>query len=238
MKGKIPVQQTKGSTLSLENSAPRKTFRIPVSTGIFEHYPRIGEAIWLLLFYVDRTTEEIPAPDGRLIGRVLGGCPMRDAEVAAAFKCSIRTVNRWRRHLIKHGYVHSLRTPYGCVIEVVNSQKWPAKRYDKPVVSKVPEVAHLKPDASYRYDTSGQRSARNAHYKEDKTETIQRQDRERNAADAARTRPNTSCSLQKQIQRRDAQRQRAKQEDFVSAAEALEFIRKFRAAFEARHPSG
>ncbi|MGH9866067.1 MAG: hypothetical protein ACRD4H_11695, partial [Candidatus Acidiferrales bacterium] len=80
MKGKIPVQQTKGSTLSLENSATRKTFRIPVSTGIFEHYPRIGEAIWLLLFYVDRTTEEISASDGRLIGRVLGGCPMRDAE--------------------------------------------------------------------------------------------------------------------------------------------------------------
>ena len=157
------MQQTIDSIASVEDSASRKTFRIPVSTGIFEHYPKIGEAIWLLLFCVVRTTEEIPAPNGRCIGRVLGGCPMRDARVAAAFKCSTRTVNRWRRHLTEHGYIRSLRTSYGCVIEVMNSQKWPTKGDDKSGVSNVPEVALLRPNVSYRYDTSSQRSARNAH---------------------------------------------------------------------------
>ncbi|MHB8486603.1 MAG: hypothetical protein ACYDCM_12885 [Candidatus Acidiferrales bacterium] len=230
------MQQTIDSMTSVENCASRKTFRIPVSTGVFEHYPKIGEAIWLLLFYVDRTTDEIPAPDGRRVGRVLGGCPMRDAEVAAAFKCSTRTVNRWRRHLTEHGYIRSLRTPYGCVIEVVNSQKWPTKRYDKAGVSNVPEVAPLKPNVSYRYDTSGQRSARNAHYKEDKTETIQKQDRERNAAGAAPTPLNTSCSLQTYMQQHSAPRKAAKQTEFVSLKEALELVRKYRAEFNARHP--
>ncbi|HKV27157.1 MAG TPA: hypothetical protein VJN90_02630 [Candidatus Acidoferrales bacterium] len=200
--------------------------------------PQIGEAIWLLLFYVDRTTEEIHAPDGRLIGRVLGGCPMRDGEVARAFRCSTRTVHRWRRHLVKSGYIRSLRTPYGCVIEVVNSQKWPTRRCDRSVVSSAPDVAHLKPEASHRYDTNGQRSARNAHYKEDKTETIQRQDKDRNAAAAATAHLHTSCALQKQTQQRNAQPATRKQQDFVSAAEALQFIRKFRAEFEAKHPDG
>ncbi len=232
----MPVQRTMDSTATLENPTSRKTFRIPVSTGIFEHYPKIGEAIWLLLFYVDRTTEEIPAPDGRCIGRVLGGCPMRDAEVAAAFKCSTRTVNRWRHHLTERGYIRSLRTPYGCVIEVMNSQKWPTKRYDKSVVSNVPEVAPLKPNVSYRYDTSGKRSARNAHYKEDSTETIQRQYRERNAAGAAPTPLNTSCSLQTYMQQHSKPRKAVKQTDFVSLKEALELVRKYRAEFDATHP--
>ena len=72
--------------------------------------------------------------------------------------------------------------------------------------------------------------------KEDKTETIQKQDRERNAAGAAPTPLNTSCSLQTYMQQHSAPRKAAKQTDFVSLAEALELVRKYRAEFNATHP--
>ena len=234
------MKQTIDSMASLENSASRKTFRIPVSTGIFEHYPKIGEAIWLLLFYVDRTTDEIPAPDGRRIGRVLGGCPMRDAEVAKAFCCSTKTVRRWRHRLASHGYINARRTPFGAVIEIVNSQKWPVIRVDKYVhergLSNAPSMALNGAQVGTPVDMNRQRGARNGKYKEDKTETIQKQDRERNAAGAAPTPLNTSCSLQTYMQQHSAPRKAAKQTEFVSLKEALELVRKYRAEFNARHP--
>ena len=234
------MEQTNESVANPGQSASRKTFRIPVSTGIFEHYPKIGEAIWLLLFYVDRTTEEIPAPDGRCIGRVLGGCPMRDAEVAKAFCCSTKTVRRWRRRLASHCYINARLTPFGTVVEVINSQKWPAAGVDKYVhpdtASNVPNVALNGAQMGRPVDTSGQRCARNGKNKEDKTETIQKQDRDRNAAGAAPVPLNKKCSLQKQTQQRNARHEPRKQQDLVSIGEALQYIRKFRAEFNARHP--
>ena len=234
------MEQTKESVAKLEQSASRKTFRIPVSTGIFEHYPKIGEAIWLLLFYVDRTTEEIPAPDGRCIGRVLGGCPMRDAEVAKAFCCSTKTVRRWRRRLASHRYINARLTPFGTVVEIINSQKWPVAGVDKYVHTHGPSNGpYMAPNGAQMgrpVDTNGQRYARNGKNKEDKTETIQKQDRERNAAGAAPTPLNTSCSMQTYMQQHSAPRKAVKQTDFVSLKEALELVRKYRAEFNARHP--
>ena len=48
------IETTESST---KPSGKHKTFRIPVSNGIFEHYPVLKDSIWLLLWYIDRTTQ-------------------------------------------------------------------------------------------------------------------------------------------------------------------------------------
>jgi hypothetical protein len=117
-----------------------KTYRIPVSNGIFEHYPRLKDSRWLLDLYVDWTTREVPVADGSFDGLVLGGKPIRDEDTAGAFKCSPRTTRRWRQRLARYGYVSQLRTPNGYVIRVKKSKKWP-KGPDKVGRSELSNVA-------------------------------------------------------------------------------------------------
>jgi len=54
-----------------------KTYRIPVSTGIFEHCSKIKDALWLFLWYIDKTTTSGTE------GKVLGGSPITDEEPAS-----------------------------------------------------------------------------------------------------------------------------------------------------------
>lgn len=103
-----------------------KTFRIPISNGIFEHYGRLRDARWLLDLFVDWTTKEVPTLDGRRDGIVLGGKPIRDEDTASAFhgQCTDRTTRRWRQRLARFGYIAQKRTPVGYVIRVKKSKKW------------------------------------------------------------------------------------------------------------------
>jgi hypothetical protein len=112
---------------------PRGTFKIPVSNGIFEHYSKLKDAIWLLLWYIDRTTKESADESGNKTGSVLGGSPRRDSDVARAFSCDKRTICRWRNQLAKWGYIKQRITPFGAVVEVAKSKKWIAERRDKNV---------------------------------------------------------------------------------------------------------
>jgi hypothetical protein len=111
-----------------------KTFRIPISNGIFEHYGRLKDARWLLDLFVDWTTKEVRTPDGSFDGVVLGGKPIRDEDTAIPFGCCARTTRRWRQRLARFGYIAQLRTPMGYVIRVKKSKKWP-ERPDKSVRS-------------------------------------------------------------------------------------------------------
>jgi hypothetical protein len=112
--------------VSSEKNKSKKNYPIPISNGIFEHYPRLKDARWLLDLFVDWTTRELPNADGSRDGIVLGGKPIRDEEVARAFqfKISIRTARRWRDRLARSGYIKQNRTPIGYVIRVVKSKKW------------------------------------------------------------------------------------------------------------------
>jgi hypothetical protein len=104
-----------------------KTFRIPVSTGLFEHYPKIEESIWFFLWAIDKTTQEIPDPDepGKKLGVVLGGKPQTDEEIAKSFPgASARTIRRYRSRLVREKYLKQRRTPCGHSLWVRNSQKW------------------------------------------------------------------------------------------------------------------
>jgi hypothetical protein len=102
----------------------KKTFRIPVSNGLLEHCNQMGEAIWLFLWYIDKTTKEKADDSGDTGGAVLGGMPIRDSDAASALGREVKTIRRWRAHLTKAGYIDTKRTPVGYSIKVRKSKKW------------------------------------------------------------------------------------------------------------------
>lgn len=103
------------------------TFRIPVSTGILDHYKKLKSSVWLLFWYIDKTTKE---PNGE--GLVLGGKPVLDSVAAGVLGVSNDTIAAWRENLERHGYIRARRTPYGHVIYVAKSKKWVGKKSQKP----------------------------------------------------------------------------------------------------------
>lgn len=93
---------------------------VPIWNGIFEHYERIADALWEFEKCIDWITEE---RDG--VGIVLGGKPVTVSEIVAAIKGSKKeTVRRHMDALEKENFIRRRRTPYGHVIEVLNSRKF------------------------------------------------------------------------------------------------------------------
>ena len=235
-----------------ENSAPQRAFRIPVSTGIFDHYREVGDALWLLLFYIDRTTEERPAPNGKFSGSVLGGRPVRDSEAAKTFGCAVYTIRRWRRRLVLRGIIRARRTPFGAVIEVVNSQKWHAKSHEGAGEAAVREARRGACDSqSGACNTRRplprieEGCARNAQYKEDKTGMDSTRHRQQSAAKAAEQpvqnsrppwrKPVNHTSFNQRPERMAARSASANEKDLVPISEILGIIRKAKSEFEAKH---
>jgi hypothetical protein len=100
---------------------------IPLWNGVFEHYGRIGETLWEFAWCIDRITEE---RDG--VGIVLGGSPVKLRAIVDALKGSNReTVRRHLDSLEKENYIRRRRTPYGHVIEVLNSRKFGIWKHSK-----------------------------------------------------------------------------------------------------------
>jgi hypothetical protein len=104
---------------------------IPLWNGVFEHYGRIGDAIWEFAWCIDKITEE---RDG--VGLVLGGAPVKIGTIVRALKGSRReSVRRHMMELEAERYIRRRRTPYGSVIEVLNSLKFGIwKRGEKPKI--------------------------------------------------------------------------------------------------------
>lgn len=101
---------------------------IPLWNGVFEHYDRIGDALWEFAWCIDRITEE---RDG--VGIVLGGSPVKLRAIVSALKGSNReTVRRHLDSLEEENYIRRRRTPYGHVIEVLNSHKFGIWKKEKP----------------------------------------------------------------------------------------------------------
>jgi len=100
---------------------------IPLWNGIFEHYGRIGDALWEFLWCLDAITKE---KDG--IGLVLGGSPVKLKRIVADLKADKETVRRHLKNLADEHYIRVRRTPYGQVIEVLNSKKFGIWRKEKP----------------------------------------------------------------------------------------------------------
>jgi hypothetical protein len=104
-----------------------KKFRIPVSNGIFAHHNKLKGAIWLLIWYIDKTTKEVLSVDGTRNGIVLGGKPIADEDPASALGCYVKTIGRYRQRLARLGFIGQKRTPVGYVIQVRRSEKWPPR---------------------------------------------------------------------------------------------------------------
>jgi hypothetical protein len=102
----------------------KKAYPFPVSNAILKNYRRMKDAIWLYLYYIDRTTEDYTDPEGTTLGRVLFGRACLDEDAASAIDVTDRTIRTWRSQLSDGGYIRQKRTGRGYIIEVVNSQKW------------------------------------------------------------------------------------------------------------------
>jgi len=99
-----------------------KSFPITIWSGLLtsKHFQRIGNAIWLFLLFIDKTTKENAG-----VGVVLGGKPVKHSDVAPIpFDISRPTYNKWLKKLEKHQYINLRRTSNGYVIKILKSKKW------------------------------------------------------------------------------------------------------------------
>jgi hypothetical protein len=90
----------------------------PVYEGIFEHAPVLKDAVWLFMWLIARTTDDA---DGK--GKVLGCIPIHDDRPANEVGFPVKTIRRWRRMLVRGGYIKTVRTPYGFRYTVLKSKK-------------------------------------------------------------------------------------------------------------------
>jgi hypothetical protein len=177
-----------------------KTFRIPVSTGIFEHYQNMLDSIWLFLWYIDRTTKET---DG--VGFVLGGMPIIDSKPAETFGVPVKTIRRWRKMLVAGGYVTVRRTAYGCCVTLPKSKKWKwgptlvspqssSSSTDLPTgeILTTKDSTHSGhsdlPSGAQRLPVPNTETARNGKYKEDKAVDLAVDSKKNSRHDAVRRR--------------------------------------------------
>jgi hypothetical protein len=109
----------------------RQSHPIPIWNGILEHRRRMGGAIWEFLWCIDRVTRE---KDG--VGLVLGGQPITLRRILQDVPGSdCETIRLHMKTLECQRYIRRRRTPYGHVIEVLNSQKrgiWKAEKLQNP----------------------------------------------------------------------------------------------------------
>ena len=123
----------------------------PVTSGLFDsaHFEKIGPALWLYLWLIDKTTsdEEI---DGVRYGLVLYGQPISPSLVTASYGLPRRTYQNQIRQLADAGYVHLQRTGHGYIIRVINSWKWKWRKKEKPYTSRPQGLARRHRE---RYDS-------------------------------------------------------------------------------------
>ena len=105
----------------------KESHPLPIWNGIFEHYDRIGAALWEFLWCIDAITRE---KDG--IGLVFGGSPVKLKRIVADLKADKETVRRHLKKLVDENYIRVRRTPYGQIIEVLNSKKFEIWKREKP----------------------------------------------------------------------------------------------------------
>jgi hypothetical protein len=103
----------------------KRSFPIPVWNGILEHCKKIGPAIWVFLWLLDKITDEKSKPG---VGWCLGRAPIKLERIASDLYESSRTVQRHLLRLTKEGYIIRRRTPFGYSIGVRNSRKFGAFR--------------------------------------------------------------------------------------------------------------
>jgi len=123
-----PEPEAIGRTAVLAEAKEKKSYPFPVWSGLLSqnHRERMGIAIWLFLWFVDRITS-----DAGGWGLVLGGKPVKDTEIAECLGLHKNSVHRDRKTLLAGSYIEASRTPYGFRYRVRKSRKfniWGKKR--------------------------------------------------------------------------------------------------------------
>jgi DNA-binding MarR family transcriptional regulator len=120
------------------------SFYFPTYSGLLtpQHKEHIGPALWEFLWLISKTTKEIEE-DGETLGIVLGGIPIKIADIANEIGSSERTVKRNLARLKEYGYLETLRTPHGEVYKVRKSKKFIKKRSAKNGTSEKREVPNM-----------------------------------------------------------------------------------------------
>ena len=125
-----------------------KGFYIQVKNDLLDpkHFHAMGESIWLFLWCLDHMTSISESG----IGKVLGGKPIKFSDLKDELDVSERSYSRWVSTLKKHGYINTIRTPYGLSISVNKASKkfkrdtpkvaYPARRDTPKSVSDTPKV--------------------------------------------------------------------------------------------------
>jgi hypothetical protein len=113
-----------------------ESFYFPVYSGLLtaQHREKIGPAIWEFLWLVSKVTKEVQE-EGETWGIVLGGRPVKIAEIVADLGGNERSIRRNLAKLKEHGYIDSKRAPYGEIFRVRKSKKFIHSRVDKNVLS-------------------------------------------------------------------------------------------------------
>jgi DNA-binding transcriptional regulator YhcF (GntR family) len=100
-----------------------------------KHIGAIGQAVWLFLWLVDKTTSEEIKGDERW-GKVLYGNPVSAQRIADRLFVNERTVRRYLAQLEAGGYIHLERRASGFVIFVRKSMKWHTRHTQLPRTGK------------------------------------------------------------------------------------------------------
>lgn len=111
----------------------------------------MGSAIWVFLWLIDKSTKEFKE-NGETVGIVLGGQPLKNADIASELGRSVSKIERDISTLKKHGYIITKRTPYGNIFKVRNSKKFHKNRTLKNDGSKKGEPSKVKRDPSHLTD--------------------------------------------------------------------------------------
>jgi hypothetical protein len=135
-------------TLQVRTYKGGRSYPIPVWNGVFEHRKKIGPALWVYLWCLDRITTEESG-----IGFVLGGSVVSAQRIAVDLQDSERTVRRHLERLARDEYIELKRSPYGFVITVANSKKfgiWGPDKSGHPDRTKMPVRSDKSADQTDR----------------------------------------------------------------------------------------
>lgn len=113
------------------------SYRINLPAEIIYSYPVLRDAIYFIIWLLDKVTVEYwetstPKPATQRIGVVLGGKPLTDEEIAREFEIAgddqidKKTVRNWRKVACSVDMIRTCRAPRGMKYAVVNTMKWPS----------------------------------------------------------------------------------------------------------------
>lgn len=115
-----------------------KGFGIEIKNDLLDakHIERMGVAVWLYMWCIDKMT----SIDEEGVGKILGGKPIKFEEVGSELGISMRTYRRWISLLENSGYINVKTAPYGLIITVNKAHKRFGKRYAESGTSEEKEV--------------------------------------------------------------------------------------------------